>query len=56
MGVFKPPPLPTLLPTYHDGDAVLLQGGLVVGHFAHSHNRGGTVFLQVLEREGERVG
>lgn len=38
----------------HDSDAVLLQGGLVIGHFAHSHNRGGTVFLQVLQEGVER--
>lgn len=37
----------------HDGDAVLLQGGLVVGHFAHSHNRGGTVLLQILQEGAE---
>lgn len=42
-----------LVSTYHDGDAVLLQGGLVVGHFAHSHNRGGTVLLQILGRKGD---
>lgn len=42
-----------LVSTYHDGDAVLLQGGLVVGHFAHSHNCGGTILLQILGRKGD---
>lgn len=37
----------------HDSDAVLLQGGLVIGHFTHSHDRGGTVFLQVLQEGAE---
>lgn len=45
-----------VLSTYHDSDAILLQGGLVVGHFAHSHNCGGTILLQILEREGEVLG
>lgn len=40
---------------HHDGDAILLQRGLVVGHFTHSHHSGGPVLLQVLagREEGE---
>lgn len=33
---------------HHDSDAVLLQRGLVVGHLADTHHRGGPVFLQIL--------
>uniref|UniRef100_A0A480GWI8 Protein tyrosine phosphatase type IVA 3 n=1 Tax=Sus scrofa TaxID=9823 RepID=A0A480GWI8_PIG len=37
----------------HDSDAVLLQRGLVVGHLADTHHRGGPVFLQILDEGAE---
>lgn len=33
---------------YHNSDAVLLQRGLVIGHFTHAHHGGSPVLLQVL--------
>lgn len=38
----------------HDSDAIFLQRGLVIGHFTHSHNCGGTILLQILQEGVER--
>lgn len=38
----------------HYSDAILLQGGFVIGDLAHPYHRGGTVFLQVLQEGAER--
>lgn len=53
-----PPPASAVLPRgpHHDSDAILLQRGLVIGHFAHSHNGGGPVLLQVLAGKRTKAG
>lgn len=41
---------------HHNSDAVLLQRGLVIGHFTHAHHGGSPVLLQVLGFKGGEMG